>query len=61
MVIPIILTSVAGGVISKAFIHEKIRIKYFREVIREGFILFLVALGFTILVAIVWAILLVAV
>ncbi|MFC1723533.1 hypothetical protein ACFL0V_05320 [Nanoarchaeota archaeon] len=58
LTVPVILTSVAGGVISKAFIHEKVRSKFFKEVMREGFIIFMVAMALTVVIALVWAILL---
>jgi len=55
MLIPIILTSIAGGIISKAFVHEKIRSRSFKEVIREGVFIFVVSLILTAVIAALWS------
>jgi len=54
LLIPILLSSIAGGVICKAFVHEKMRSKYFREVIKEGIVIFGEALIIAIIISLIW-------
>ena len=53
-IVPLILSSIAGGALSRAFISEKIRSKHFETVLKDVYILFFSAVGLVILISIVW-------
>ncbi len=54
LLFPIIISSIGGGVISRAFVHKKIRKKYLNNVLMDGFFLFLIAQGIMVIVTLVW-------
>jgi len=54
LLFPILLSSIAGGIISKAFIKEGIGSVYFKNVLIDGLIIFLIAIISLIALVYLW-------
>jgi hypothetical protein len=53
-IIPLGLACIAGGIISKAFVSEKMHSDQFRKVLNDGLIIFLAALGIELIIDVLW-------